>query len=112
MSPTNSCKKVHLQNRRGAYYGIDEWDDEERSPSDGQAEFIVSKHRNGGLDNIRLKFQAHLGKFENLSEFDSSSEYQSKINSENNSFSDKNIPNANEAFGESYDNISDEDTPF
>ena len=97
---------------RPEYYGIDEWDDEERSPSDGQAEFIVSKHRNGGLDNIRLKFQAHLGKFENLSEFDSSSEYQSKINSENNSFSDKNIPNANEAFGESYDNISDEDTPF
>ena len=97
---------------RPEYYGIDEWDDEERSPSDGQAEFIVSKHRNGGLDNIRLKFQAHLGKFENLSEFDSSSEYQSKINSENNSFSGKNIPNANEAFGESYDNISEEDIPF
>ena len=23
---------------------------------EGQAEFIVAKHRNGGLDNIRLKF--------------------------------------------------------
>ena len=47
---------------RPEYYGIDEWDDEERTSSIGQAEFIVAKHRNGGLDNIRLKF---LGTSEN-----------------------------------------------
>src|SRR5690606_33153648 len=41
---------------RPEYYKIDEWDDEERSPTAGQAEFIVAKHRNGGLENIRLKF--------------------------------------------------------
>ncbi|MCB0399662.1 MAG: replicative DNA helicase, partial [Winogradskyella sp.] len=40
---------------RPEYYKIDEWDDEERSPTEGQGEFIVAKHRNGGLDNIRLK---------------------------------------------------------
>ena len=40
---------------RPEYYNIDEWDDDERTPSEGQAEFIVAKHRNGGLDNIRLK---------------------------------------------------------
>ena len=51
---------------RPEYYNIDEWDDEERTPSQGQAEFIVAKHRNGGLDNIRLKFIGHLGKFEDL----------------------------------------------
>ena len=51
---------------RPEYYGIDEWDDEERTSSIGQAEFIVAKHRNGGLDSIRLKFLAHLGKFDNL----------------------------------------------
>ena len=38
------------------YYGIDEWDDDDRSSSEGQADFIVAKHRNGGLDSIRLKF--------------------------------------------------------
>ena len=41
---------------RPEYYNIDEWDDDERSPSEGQAELIVAKHRNGGLDNIRLNF--------------------------------------------------------
>ena len=32
---------------RPEYYNIDEWDDDERSPSEGQAELIVAKHRNG-----------------------------------------------------------------
>ena len=65
---------------RPEYYKIDEWDDEERTPSTGQAELIVAKHRNGGLSNIRLKFVSTLGKFENLDNFDSPFEYQSKIN--------------------------------
>ena len=65
---------------RPEYYKIDEWDDEERTPSAGQAEFIVAKHRNGGLDSIRLKFVASLGKFENLDAFDAPVEFQSKIN--------------------------------
>ena len=65
---------------RPEYYNIDEWDDDERTSSDGQAEFIVAKHRNGGLDSIRLKFIAHLGKFEDLDSFDSPFEFQSKMN--------------------------------
>ena len=65
---------------RPEYYGIDEWDDDDRSSSEGQAEFIVAKHRNGGLDTIRLKFTPQLWKFENLSDIDSSFEYFSKIN--------------------------------
>ena len=68
---------------RPEYYKIDEWDDEERTPSAGQmssAEFIVAKHRNGGLDNVRLKFVASLGKFENLDSFDAPVEFESKIN--------------------------------
>ena len=96
---------------RPEYYGIDEWDDEERSPSDGQAEFIVSKHRNGGLDSIRLKFQAHLGKFENLSDFDSSSEFQSKMNSEKNTISPKNDMDPADAFGPE-DDLAGDDAPF
>ena len=67
---------------RPEYYKIDEWDDEERSPALGQAEFIVAKHRNGGLSSIKLKFVNSLGKFENLSAFENPFEYQSKINTD------------------------------
>ena len=65
---------------RPEYYGIDEWDDDDRSSSEGQAEFIVAKHRNGGLETIRLKFTPQLGKFENISDLSSSFEYPSKLN--------------------------------
>ena len=65
---------------RPEYYGIEEWDDEEHTSSVGQAEFIVAKHRNGGLDNIRMKFIGNLGKFEDLQSNDSPYEFQSKMN--------------------------------
>ncbi|WP_233901330.1 replicative DNA helicase, partial [Tenacibaculum piscium] len=45
---------------RPEYYGMTEWDDDDHSPCEGQGEFIVAKHRNGGMDNIRLKFTGHL----------------------------------------------------
>ena len=67
---------------RPEYYKIDEWDDDERTPCEGQAELIIAKHRNGGLGNIRLKFIGYLGKFENLEVFDSpfDAEFHSKMN--------------------------------
>ncbi len=99
---------------RPEYYKIDEWDDEERSPTQGQAEFIVAKHRNGGLESIRLKFISNLGKFDNLDDFDSPFEFQSKMNAdEDNPFITKNLPDANEAFDSSMNNIEeDNDVPF
>ncbi|MBT9190279.1 MULTISPECIES: replicative DNA helicase [Zobellia] len=101
---------------RPEYYKIDEWDDEERSPTQGQAEFIVAKHRNGGLENIRLKFIGNLGKFDNLDDFDSPFEFQSKMNeNEDNPFITKNLPDANQAFGSSMNDLSadeDSDVPF
>jgi len=102
---------------RPEYYKIDEWDDEERSPTQGQAEFIVAKHRNGGLDNIRLKFIGQLGKFDNLDDFDSPFEFQSKMNAnEENPFITKNLPNADQAFGSSLNDgvgiDDDSDVPF
>ncbi len=101
---------------RPEYYKIDEWDDEERSPTDGQAEFIVAKHRNGGLDNIRLKFIGHLGKFDNLDDFDSPSEFHSKMNDDNSGdsgFNTSHFPSADEAFGSSMNNDNDDnDVPF
>ena len=96
---------------RPEYYGITEWDDEERSPSEGQAEFIVAKHRNGGLDNIRMKFIGHLGKFEDLAQFDTSYEFPSKMNTDGVSptISPNDFGDPSQAFG---DGVEDEDTPF
>jgi len=68
---------------RPEYYGITEWDDEMKTPSEGQGEFIVAKHRNGALDSIKLKFIANLGKFEDLGGYDSPFEFQSKLNPDN-----------------------------
>ncbi len=106
---------------RPEYYKIDEWDDEERTPTDGQGEFIVAKHRNGGLENIRLKFIGHLGKFDNLDEFDSPFEFHSKMNSggdESQEIGSANLPSpsADEAFGSSmnddFNNEDDSEVPF
>jgi len=104
---------------RPEYYKIDEWDDEERSPTAGQAEFIVAKHRNGGLDEIRLKFVGHLGRFENLDQFDYPTEFSSRMNAAANddTFKTDNFPSADEAFGSSMnDSISpadgDDGIPF
>ncbi|WP_310992656.1 replicative DNA helicase [Aequorivita marina] len=99
---------------RPEYYKIDEWDDEEHTPTAGQAEFIVAKHRNGGLDEIRLKFVGNLGKFENLETFGTHSptEIHSRMNDAANddTFKTQNLPSANEAFGSSMnDDLSGDD---
>ena len=96
---------------RPEYYKIDEWDDEERSPTEGQAEFIIAKHRNGGLDNIRLKFNGSLGKFENLDNFDSPFEFHSKLNAaaNDNTFKPDQFPTQDQAFGTPDDG---DDMPF
>lgn len=98
---------------RPEYYKIDEWDDEEQSPTAGQAEFIIAKHRNGSLENIRLKFIGNLGKFDNLEDYGSGfdSEFHSKMNHDDNPFQTKNLPSANEAFGSNL-NQDDDDMPF
>ena len=92
---------------RPEYYGLTEWDDEERTPCEGQAEFIVAKHRNGGLENIRLKFTGHLAQFSNLDE-DFGNEFHSKMNSE---ISVENRINPRDAFG-APDDLDDGDVPF
>ncbi|MFP4846355.1 replicative DNA helicase [Winogradskyella sp. PE311] len=96
---------------RPEYYKIDEWDDEERSPTEGQGEFIVAKHRNGGLESIRLKFIGHLGKFDNLDDFDTPfGEFHSKMNAAANddTFRPDNFPSPSDAF----DGPEDDGVPF
>lgn len=92
---------------RPEYYGLTEWDDDEHTPCEGQAEFIVAKHRNGGLENIRLKFTGHLAQFSNLDE-DYGNEFQSKMNV----IPEGSIPSsAEDAFG-APDNLEDGGVPF
>ena len=52
---------------RPEYYGITE---DENGPTTGVGEVIISKHRNGALENVKLKF---IGKFTKFTDFDGSS---------------------------------------
>ena len=97
---------------RPEYYNIDEWDDQDHTPAEGQAELIIAKHRNGGLDNIRLKFISHLGKFEDMDSFDSPFEFQSKMNPNSSDLNKPNISNPNDVFGTIDDIEPDNGSPF
>ncbi len=93
---------------RPEYYKIDVWDDDEQSPTEGQAEFIVAKHRNGGLDNIRLKFLGKFGKFDNLDDaFMPFDEFPSSMNDRNLT---NDLPPSEQIFGSSFSD--DSDVPF
>tara|TARA_B100000700_G_scaffold232247_1_gene257186 strand:- start:2600 stop:4045 length:1446 start_codon:yes stop_codon:yes gene_type:complete len=52
---------------RPEYYKIFEWDNGDDSR--GQAEIIIAKHRNGALENVKLKFIGEYAKFSNLDSF-------------------------------------------
>src|SRR5690554_5935759 len=92
---------------RPEYYKIDEWDDEDQSPTKDQAEFIVAKHRNGGLDSIRLKFLGHLGKFGNLDEFGFDfGALPSKMNIDDIT---SHLPSAHDAFGSAPSSFNDDE---
>jgi replicative DNA helicase len=96
------------------YYKIDEWDDDEASPTAGQAEIMIAKHRNGSIENVRLKFIGHLGKFDNLEDFSGGyDDLPSSMNQEDNPFITKNLPSANDAFGSNLNDFDDDsDVPF
>lgn len=59
---------------RPEYYKLDEFED--GSPTGGLAEIIIAKHRNGPLDEIRLKF---IGRFAKFAELDFDSGYNDPI---------------------------------
>lgn len=93
---------------RPEYYKLTEWDDEERSNCEGQAEFIIAKHRNGGLDNVRLKFTGHLAQFSDL-EDDFGTEFPSKMNEFNVA---QHAVEPNDAFGDDDYDVDDNNPPF
>jgi len=53
---------------RPEYYGF--LQDEEGNSNAGVGEIIVAKHRNGGLENIRLRFIKEYARFDNLEGFE------------------------------------------
>jgi len=102
---------------RPEYYNLEEWDDDDRSPTANQAEFIVAKHRNGATDAIRMKFLGQFGKFDNLDDFSTPYEFGSKMNAANDdtlkpdALDPRSLPSAKDAFGDFPANPED-DVPF
>lgn len=84
---------------RPEYYQLEDWDDADRTPCKGEAEFIFAKHRNGSLGSVRLKFTAELAEFSDL-EQDFTTSFSSKMNHENLIPDSAKNTNSSEAFGE------------
>ena len=74
-------------------YNVTEWDYPPIGPTEGEAEFIIAKHRNGPTINTRLRFEPKLIKFSSLGE-DIYSTYESKANNED-SFDETQTPFSN-----------------
>ena len=80
---------------RPEYYKIYEWDNGDDSRS--QAEIIIAKHRNGALENVRLKFTPEFAKFSDIDYFDDSSsdiENESMISTASSSMNHENDEHA------------------
>ncbi len=54
---------------RPEYYGITT-DEESGDSLTGIGEIIIAKHRNGSLENVKLRFIGEYAKFENLDTYD------------------------------------------
>ncbi|MDX9705560.1 MAG: replicative DNA helicase, partial [Weeksellaceae bacterium] len=97
---------------RPEYYKLDTWDDDNATPCAGQAEFIIAKHRNGALENIRLRFINEQAKFTDLEDnFNFGEvEFQSSMN-KNTLDSGINLPvgNPQESFG-TFDDYQESDS--
>lgn len=64
---------------RPQYYQLTEWED--GSTTHNQAELIIAKHRNGSLEDVRLRFEGELAKFSDLSVEESNfTTFESKMN--------------------------------
>jgi replicative DNA helicase len=55
---------------RPEYYGIEKWSKEVVDTTEGQTEIIIAKNRNGWLNNFRLRFDGHNGKYSDVDPFE------------------------------------------
>ncbi len=104
---------------RPEYYGF--LQDEEGNSNAGVGEIIVAKHRNGGLENIRLRFIKEYARFDNLEGFDADPDMGGHNNlTANASFDDQGvgsitIPSKMNSFDDDandFDLSEGEDSPF
>ena len=90
---------------RPEYYGITEWDDEERTPCENQAELMILKNGiDGRIGNVRLQFNNYSSKFSDLN---NDFEFKSKMNE----IPSDSMASPQDAFG-SHDNLEDNGLPF
>jgi len=68
---------------RPEYYKIEEFED--NTPTQGLAEIIVAKHRNGQTGEVKLRFQKHIGRF---SDYDVYKEIEEPVMQPNEGFYD------------------------
>lgn len=100
---------------RPEYYGFTE--DENHQSLKGIAEIIIAKHRNGALDDVKLKFKSELAKFTDFDDVDfrmnSGMTVRSRINDDddNEDFRPNNDFFKSSGKGSGYSNQSDE-APF
>lgn len=102
---------------RPEYYGLTEFNDNERTPAQGLAELIIAKHRNGGLDNIRLRFIANLAKFADVDGYNFNNDFNgggtaARTVAANNSFLDSGATTITVASKMNDDFGDDEDFTF
>ncbi|MBB77665.1 MAG: replicative DNA helicase [Crocinitomicaceae bacterium] len=66
---------------RPEYYGF--MQDEEGNSNTGIGEIIIAKHRNGSLDNVKLRFIKEFAKFDNIASFYPNENESSKLSANN-----------------------------
>jgi replicative DNA helicase len=97
---------------RAEYYGIDQ--DVDGNPTQGTGEIIIAKHRNGALEDVKLRFIAKLAKFTNLEGFDYDGPQYGEALQANTSFiQGRNTPPPTTiTLSSKLNNMGDDDEPF
>jgi replicative DNA helicase len=94
---------------RPEYYKITEFDD--NTPTQGLAEIIIAKHRNGQTGEVKLNFVSRYGKFKDYENFEFGDNMEMAPNE---AFFEPNVKVLQSKMnkGKRKDNPSDEETPF
>jgi len=98
---------------RPEYYGIDT--DPDGNPTAGTGEIIIAKHRNGSLENVKLRFIGRLAKFANLDGYDfDNSQYGEAVTAGASSFGSMTTPGGPTTITVSskLNTMRDDDEPF
>ncbi len=65
---------------RPEVYGIPNFDDDEKTPTENMVEIIIGKHRNGPIGSVKLVFLKNYGKFADRSRYEMDEVPQQEVN--------------------------------